>query len=139
MKDWFDFSDYPKIHPLYDESNKKVIGKFKDELNGKQMVRLVALKPKRYAFEIEGGEEKKKSKGVKKNITKTLTVDDYKQTLFDNKTIRKEQYMIHSQKHQIHTIKQNKVALNESKEQTESKRFICMDKVKTLAFGHYKL
>lgn len=55
MKEWFDFSDYPKTHSLYDEINKKVIGKFTDELNGKQMVRFVGLKPKQYAFEIEGG------------------------------------------------------------------------------------
>ena len=25
---------YPKDHPLYDTTNKKVIGKFKDEVNG---------------------------------------------------------------------------------------------------------
>ena len=30
----FDFSDYPTNHPLFSETNKKVIGKFKDELNG---------------------------------------------------------------------------------------------------------
>lgn len=30
MKEWFGFSDYPKDHLLYDESNKKVIEKFKD-------------------------------------------------------------------------------------------------------------
>ncbi len=30
----FDFSDYPKDHPLYSEVNKKVMGKMKDEMNG---------------------------------------------------------------------------------------------------------
>ena len=29
-----DFSDYPKDHPLCDETNKKVIGKMKDECAG---------------------------------------------------------------------------------------------------------
>ena len=33
-KNLYDLSDYPKEHFLYDTSNKKVIGKFKDELNG---------------------------------------------------------------------------------------------------------
>ena len=37
FKEYFDFSDYPKNHPLYDETNKKVIGKFKDELKGSIM------------------------------------------------------------------------------------------------------
>lgn len=77
MKEWFDFSDYPKDHVLYDETNKKVIGKFKDELNGKVMQEGVFLKPKQYAFKVDG-EEKKKSKGVKKNVTKTLRIENFK-------------------------------------------------------------
>ena len=32
--DDYDFSDYPKDHHLYNTRQKKVIGKFKDELNG---------------------------------------------------------------------------------------------------------
>ena len=31
IKQEFDFSDYPKEHPLYDPTNKKVAGKFKDD------------------------------------------------------------------------------------------------------------
>ena len=30
----FDFSEYPRMNPLFDEKNKKVIGKMKDETNG---------------------------------------------------------------------------------------------------------
>ena len=74
FKEYFDFSDYPKNHPLYDETNKKVIGKFKDELKGGIMTQLVALKPKQYAYRTEDDEENKKSKGVKKNVIKTLKV-----------------------------------------------------------------
>ena len=37
VQDELDTSDYPKDHPLYSVDNKKVIGKFKDELNGKIM------------------------------------------------------------------------------------------------------
>merc|ERR1711942_226804 len=29
--DWFDFSNYPKDHRNYDDSNNKIPGKFKDE------------------------------------------------------------------------------------------------------------
>ena len=32
IKKEIDFSDYPKEHTCYDENNKKVLGKFKDEL-----------------------------------------------------------------------------------------------------------
>lgn len=137
MKEWFDFSDYSKDHPLYDESNKKVIGKFKDELNGKIMEEEVFLKPKQYAFSVDD-EEKKKSKGVKKNVTKTLKLDDFKRCLFEGKVIRKEQFMIQAKRHQIYTLKQNKVALNEN-DKEEFKRYICKNKVDTLAHGHYKI
>ena len=34
--DYFDTSDYPKDHILYSDKNKKVTGKFKDELNSKK-------------------------------------------------------------------------------------------------------
>ena len=96
MKEHFDFSDYKMDHPLYNESNKKVIGKFKDELNGNIMTEIVALKPKQYAFKTEDGEEQKKSKGIKKNVIKTLKVDDYKDCLLNNKIVRKEQFLIQS-------------------------------------------
>jgi hypothetical protein len=33
-KHLYDLSDYPKDHFLYDTTNKKVIAKMKDELNG---------------------------------------------------------------------------------------------------------
>ena len=29
----FDFSDYPKDHPMQNDCNKKVLGKMKDETN----------------------------------------------------------------------------------------------------------
>ena len=76
FKEYFDFSDYPKNHPLYDETNKKVIGKFKDELKGSIMTQMVALKPKQHVYRTEDNEENKKCKGVKKNVIKTLKVED---------------------------------------------------------------
>ena len=47
-KDKFDNSDYPKKSPCYDESNKKVIGKFKDEACGVPIIEFVGLKSKMY-------------------------------------------------------------------------------------------
>ena len=34
----FDFSEYPKTHPLYDPTNMKVLGKMKDECKGMLML-----------------------------------------------------------------------------------------------------
>ena len=30
---WFDFSNFSPIHPLYDDSNKRIPGLFKDKCN----------------------------------------------------------------------------------------------------------
>ncbi|XP_071124236.1 uncharacterized protein [Mytilus edulis] len=59
MIDELDTSGYPKDHPLYSEKNKKVIGKFKDELNGKIMNEIVFLKSKAYSFTLTDLSEEK--------------------------------------------------------------------------------
>ena len=48
-KDEYDFSDYPKDHPLYDETNKKVIGKLKDECAGAPIAEYIGLPLKLYS------------------------------------------------------------------------------------------
>jgi hypothetical protein len=57
-----DFSDYPKTHETYDLSNKKVLGRFKDEVNGKIIREFIGLKPKMYAFSVKDDKEQKKQK-----------------------------------------------------------------------------
>ena len=45
-KDQYDFSDYLKDHPLFDETNKKVLGKMKDECTGAPISEYIGLRPK---------------------------------------------------------------------------------------------
>ena len=47
----YDFSDYPINHLNYDITNKKVLGKFKDELNSLIITEFIGLKPKMYSFD----------------------------------------------------------------------------------------
>ena len=71
----YDFSEYPKDHPLYSTSNKKALGCFKDELNSVPKEEFVGLRPKCYAFKCTGKVEKntlQHSKPVEKNIAKGI-------------------------------------------------------------------
>ena len=45
-----DFSNYPKDSKLSDETNKKVIGKMKDEFGGVIVIEFVGLKSKIYSI-----------------------------------------------------------------------------------------
>ena len=49
-KNLFDFSNYPKDSKFFDETNKKVIGKMKDEFGGVIVDKCVGLKSKMYSI-----------------------------------------------------------------------------------------
>ena len=56
--------------PLPIGKNKKAIGFFKDELDGKIMIEFIALRAKAYACLKEDGSEHKKAKGTNKMYNK---------------------------------------------------------------------
>jgi len=66
-KNLYDTSNYPKDHPLYDVTNKKVLGKMKDECGGEPIEEVVALRSKMYSIK-KAKYNIKKAKGVKKNV-----------------------------------------------------------------------
>jgi len=111
--DEFDTSDYPKNNsyrmPLV---NKKVLGKFKDELNGKIMEEFVGLRAKMYADKVfEDEKETKKIKGIRKNVVqKEITFDDFKKCLLTENPIYKKQNMFRTRMHEIYMVEQNKKA-----------------------------
>ena len=49
-KNLFDFSNYSKDLTFFDETNKKVIGKMKDEFVGVIVIEFVGLKSKMYSI-----------------------------------------------------------------------------------------
>ena len=73
VEKWFDTSKYDENDkkPLPIGKNKKIIGEFKDELDGKIMKESVALRAKTYAYLMDDDREHKKAKGVKKMCNKT--------------------------------------------------------------------
>ena len=132
VKKKFDTSDFEVNHPsgIKTGINKKVIGKFKDEVGGKQITHFIGLRPKLYTFKVEEKGETRKTKGVKKNvIKKSLSFEDYKKCLFTEEELMKEMNIIRSQNHDIYSMTINKVALSAN----DDKRLICSNKINTLA------
>ena len=130
----YDFSNYPKNHVLYDTSNKKVIGKFKDELGGTIMEEFVGLRPKCYSI-LYNGKEKKAIAGVKQSVQRQLLRHhNFRETLNTLTPILVTQNNIVSKKHVVKTVNQTKVGLNA----LDTKRYILEDGISTLAYGHYK-
>ena len=94
VEKWFDTSHYDKNdeRPLPIGINKKVIGKFKDELSGKVIAEFIVLRAKAYAYITEDGSVHKRAKGRKKCIIKReVMFEHYKNCLFNSKTIIKSQ------------------------------------------------
>ena len=137
-KELFDMSEYSKENPVYDTSNKKVIGKFKDECSNYLMIEFVGVRPKCYAFSKEsniGIEEKKTLKGIKKSVVQNnINLQDYKNCVLDNKTKYDNMKTFRSYDHNVFTINTKKMSLCNF----DNKRFICQDGINTRALGHYR-
>ena len=130
---WFDTSKYDEKdkRPLPIGKNKKEIGFFKDELDGKIMTEFCALRAKAYAYGLDDDTEKKKAKGTKKCLIKrALMLENYKDSLFIDKIILKLQQRPKSDHHRVYTEEVNKIALSSN----DDKRVQTFDKVTTFPY-----
>ena len=131
---WFDTSNCDKNDktPLPMGMNKKVIGLFKDKLGGKMMKEFCALRSKTYTYLMDDDTEHKKAKRTRKCIIKRrLMFENYKDSLFNNKTILKSQLRFKSDLHNVYTEEVNKIALGSN----DDKRLQTFDKVTTYPYG----
>ena len=133
VEGWFDTSNYDKNdkRPLPIGKNKKVPGLFKDELGGKIITEVVALRPKTYAYLMDDGSDHKKAKGTKKCVIKQkLMFENYKDCLFNNKTAYRSQERIRSYYHVMYTEEVNKIALSSNND----KRLQTSDRITTYPY-----
>ena len=161
----FDLSDYvPNFKTLggstlMDKTNKKVIGKMKDEQAGAcgdaactrcrgptplpHAVRAFAgLRAKMYACDLVSSKEaelvKKTAKGIKRGfVEKHVKFLDYKAALFGTgEDLRQHATFssIRTTNHQVATVALTKVSLCA----IDTKRFVLEDNVHTLAHGHWR-
>ena len=76
----------------------------KDELGRKIMTEFVALRSRIWAYLMHGDSEHKKAKGTKKCVIKQrLMIKNYKDCLFNDKTIIKSQQRFKSDCHNVYT------------------------------------
>ena len=106
-----DFGNYSTKSKYYDNSNKLVIGKMKDETAGIAIKKLVGLKPKMYSF-LEGNGQHKKVKGVNRNTVSAISQNDYKDVLSSNKYIRHLMNRIQIKDPRIKRFESKKVSLS---------------------------
>jgi len=132
MMPYLDTSDYPPTSHLHSTINKKVLGKFKDEVNGKIIYAFVGLRPKMYSIKIED-EEVKKAKGVQTAaLRKSIKFEDYVSCLQNTSEIRLPQHRFQSKLHAVSSIQINKLALSPH----DDKTIILKDGITTHAIGY---
>jgi hypothetical protein len=137
MKEHFDMSEYSKENPIYDVTNKKVIGKFKDETKDKVITEFVGVRPKCYSFLTNDNKESKKLKGITKCVVKkNIKFDHYKKCVF-NDLNDADKYVhvnsIRTKDMSNYSLVQKKKALDNN----DDKRVWFGET--SLAYGHYKL
>jgi hypothetical protein len=142
-----------------DSTNKKVLGKFKDETNGYPIREFVGLRSKMYSVDVvekeETEEEKKKreekeeekeenskkiGKGIKKSALKNkIRHEDYLRCLFGESQEDQRQtvsfYNLRSFDHKIQLFQYNKVGLSCGND----KQYLLDDGITSLSYGHYLL
>ena len=124
----FDFSGYSKYSIYFDDTNKKVLGRMKDEFNGIKIDEFVGLKSKMYSLLAKDDKEVNKAKGI--NVK--LKHDTYVDVLLGKKVVRHKMKRILSEKHHIGTYIINKTTLS----CFDDKRYILDDGINSLAYGH---
>ena len=104
----YNFSNYPKDSKFFDEKNKNVIGKMKDEFGGVLVNEFIGLKSKMYSMKKIDGKECNTAKGV----SIATEFDKFKDVLFNKKIIRHKMKRIQSKRHKLGTCEMDKISLS---------------------------
>ena len=85
----------------------------KNELSGKTIKKVSALKPNTYSYIIDDDHSDKKAKGAKKCVVKwEIKFQDFQDCLENNKTIIRSQQRFRSEAHNVFIKNVNKTALS---------------------------
>ena len=96
------------------------------------MTEFVALRAKAYAYLDDDSNEHKQSKGTKKCVIKQkLMFQNFKNCLFNNKTVYRSQERFKSYNHDVQIEEVNKIALSSNND----KRIETFDGIETYPYG----
>ena len=124
----FDFSNYSKGSKFFNDANKKVIGKMKDEFGGVIIDEFIGFKSKMYSMKKIDGKEHNTPKGV--NIATEF--NEFKDVLFNKKIIKHKMKRIQAKKYKLGTYEIDKISLS----CFDDKRYVSVDGIHTLAYFH---
>ena len=136
-KKLFDLSELSgtKFEKYNDETNKKVLGKFKLECPNSIAKEFIGLKSKMYSICYDDGDEVKKAKGIVKSvIKKDLRHEKYSDILTSGSKMYSKMKVIRSQKHRMYTMELNKISLSAY----DDKRFLKNDGIHSYAYEHFR-
>ena len=93
---------------FHDNTNKKVLKKFKDETAGIPIKEFIGLRSKMYRILKDNCDEKKTVKGIGRSvIRKELKHETYKDILDTSSKMYSKMKVLRSQKHRMHTMEIN--------------------------------
>ena len=134
-----DYSDYDERSVFHDKKNKKVIGKFKCETKGAQIIEFVGLRPKMYSYLYKekpvldsATKEKLRGKGISRSAARALTHEQYKSQLDCPTANYITNRRLGSKLHRIYAIEFEKRGLCAF----DDKRFLLDDGINSLAYWH---
>ena len=121
----FNFSDYSRESKFFDQVNKKIIGKIKDEFKGDLINELVELKSKKYSIIAADSREVKKTKEANKNGAKIIKHKEFVDVLFNTNIMRRNMKRNQGKLHRTETFDVFKISLSSF----DDKRYISSDDI----------
>ena len=111
--EWFDFSNFPTDHPIFNVDNNMVPGKFKDECPNNSISQFVGLRSKMYSIlPLEGGKNAT-AIGVNQRLTRDVIKHmDYRNCLMNNNPMCHKMVNIVHDHHQLETFDTLKKSLS---------------------------
>lgn len=141
LRPFLDFEKVPDFWGIKTKDTDKQSGLWAPEANGKEIVEYCGLRAKCYAYRFRDNTEVIKNKGVPKvamiaNQDETprekITMQHYRDALFDGKQYYVTQFAIRSFKHEVITKTQYKLGISAN----DLKRAVTSDRAISLPFGY---